>query len=173
MGKRHSEAAFETVIEAQLLANGYVAVDRDSFDRERAIFPKTVLAFIRATQPKEWARLEALHGEKTGDQILGDLYKWMDAHGALATLRHGFKCYGRTLHAAYFKAAHELNPELEARYAANRLGLTRQLHFSPRSEKSLDITFSLNGIPIATVELKNPLTGQTIEDARKQYKQDR
>ena len=76
-------------------------------------------------------------------------------------------------HAAFFKAAHELNPELEARYAANRLGLTRQLHFSPRSEKSLDVTLSLNGIPVATVELKNPLTGQTIEDARRQYKQDR
>ena len=93
MSERHSEAAFETVIEAQLLANGCVAVDQGSFDRERAIFPEPVLAFIRTTQPK-WARLEALHGEKTGEQILGDLCKWMDANGALATLRHGFKCYG-------------------------------------------------------------------------------
>src|ERR1700757_5050448 len=173
MIQRHSEAAFETVIEAYLLANGYVAVDRGSFDRERAIFPEPVLAFIRTTQPKEWARLEALHGEKTGAQILGDLCKWMDANGVLATLRHGFKCYGRTLHVAFFKAAHELNPELEARYASNRLGLTRQLHFSARCEKSLDVVLSLNGIPIATVELKNPLTGQTIEDARQQYKADR
>lgn len=170
---RHSEAAFETVIEAHLLAHGYVAVDRGSFDRQRAFFPDTVLAFIRATQPKEWARLEALHGEKTGAQILSDLCKWMDSHGALATLRHGFKCYGRTLHAAYFKAAHQLNPELEARYAANCLGLTRQLHFSPRSEQSLDITLSLNGIPIATLELKNPLTGQTVAEARQQYQRDR
>jgi type I restriction enzyme R subunit len=97
----------------------------------------------------------------------------MDVHGALATLRHGFKCYGRTLHAAFFKAAHELNPELEARYAANHLGLTRQLHFSPRAEKSLDVTLSLNGIPVVTLELKNPLTGQRVEDARRQYKQDR
>ena len=138
MSQRHSEAAFETVIETQLLANGYVAVERDSFDRERAIFPETVLAFIRATQPKEWARLEALHREKTGEQMLSDLCKWMDTNGALATLRHGFKCYGRTLHVAYFKAAHELNAELEARYAANRLGLTRQLHFSPvRSSRSM------------------------------------
>ena len=132
MSQRHSEAAFETVIEAQLLANGDVSVDRDGFDRERAIFPETVLAFIRATQPKEWARLEALHGTKTGEQILSDLCKWMDAHSLLATLRHGFKCYGRTLHASYFKVAHELNPELEARCAANCLVLTRQLHFSPR-----------------------------------------
>ncbi|HAZ60744.1 MAG TPA: type I restriction endonuclease subunit R [Gammaproteobacteria bacterium] len=170
---RHTEAAFETVIEAHLLQNGYVPVAREGFDRERAIFPETVLAFVRETQPKEWAKLEALHGEKTGEQILGDLCKWMDQNGSLATLRHGFKCYGRTLHAAFFKAAHELNPELEARYAANRLGLTRQLRFSPRSEKSLDVTLSLNGIPVATVELKNPLTGQRVEDARRQYKQDR
>ena len=172
-GGRHSESAFETVIEAHLLSNGYVPTAREGFDRERAIFPEAVLSFIRETQPKEWIKLEALHGDKTGDQVLSDLCKWMDANGALATLRHGFKCYGRTLHAAYFKAAHELNPELEDRYAANCLGLTRQLHFSPRSEKSLDVTLSLNGIPVATLELKNPMTGQRVEDARRQYKQDR
>jgi type I restriction enzyme R subunit len=167
------KAAFESVIEAHLLKNGYVSVSRDGFDRERAIFPKTVLAFIQETQPKEWAKLEALHGDKTGEQILADLCKWMDANGVLATLRHGFKCYGRTLHAAFVKAAHEMNPELEARYATNCLGLTRQLHFSARSGKSLDVTLSLNGVPVATLELKNPLTGQTVEDARRQYKIDR
>lgn len=167
------EAAFEAVIETHLLANGYTAIGRDGFDRERAIFPGVVLDFIRETQPKEWAKLEALHGAKTGEQIIGDLCKWMDANGSLATLRHGFKCYGKALRVAFFKAAHELNPELEARYAANRLGITRQLHFSPRSEQSLDVTISLNGIPVATVELKNPLTGQTVDEARRQYRHDR
>ena len=171
--KRTTEAAFESVIEAHLLAHGFISVASDDFDRKRAIFPETVLAFIRETQPKEWAKLEALHGERTGDQALGDLCKWMDMHGALATLRHGFKCYGRTLRVAYFKAAHELNPELETRYAANLLGLTRQLHYSPGSENSVDVTLSLNGIPVATLELKNPLTGQWVEDARRQYKEDR
>jgi type I restriction enzyme R subunit len=170
---RHTETAFETVIEAHLLAHGYSPLARDGFDRERAIFPETVLAFIRETQPSEWAKLETLHGAKTSEQVLGDLCKWMDANGSLATLRHGFKCYGRTLRVAYFKAAHELNPELEARYAANRLASTRQLRFSPRSEKSLDVTLSLNGIPVATVELKNPLTGQTVDDALRQYRRDR
>jgi type I restriction enzyme, R subunit len=170
---RHTETAFETVIEAHLLHNGYVSVAPEGFDRERAIFPQTVLAFIRDTQPSEWAKLEALHGAKTGEQVLADLCKWLDSNGSLATLRHGFKCYGRTLRVAFFKAAHDLNPELEARYAANRLELTRQLHFSPRSEQSLDVTLSLNGIPIATVELKNPLTGQTVEDAVRQYRRDR
>ena len=168
-----SEAAFETVIETHLLANGYVSVAADGFDRERAIFPATALEFIRETQPKEWAGLEALLGERTGEQVLSDLCKWMDAHGSLAALRHGFKCYGRTLRIAFFKSAHELNPELEARYAANRVGITRQLRFSPRSEQSLDVVLSLNGVPAATLELKNPLTGQTVEDAREQYRRDR
>ena len=170
---RTNEAAFETVIESRLLANGYMRVPPDGFDRARAIFPETALGFIRETQPNEWAKLEALHGDKTGEQVVGDLCKWMDTHGALATLRHGFKCYGRTLQIAFFKAAHALNPELENRYAANRVGLTRQLHFSPKSEQSLDVTLSVNGIPIATLELKNPLTGQTVDHARRQYKQDR
>jgi type I restriction enzyme R subunit len=168
-----SEKSFETVIEFHLLANGYVPVAQDGFDRERAIFPEVVLAFIRETQPNEWAKLEALHGDKTGQQIIADLCKWMDANGSLATLRHGFKCYGRTLRVAFFKAAHELNPELEERYKANRVGITRQLHFSARSEKSLDVTLSLNGIPFATAELKNPLTKQMVDDAKRQYMQDR
>jgi type I restriction enzyme R subunit len=170
---RHSEGAFETVIEHHLLGHGYLRISRDGFDRDRAFFPSVVLDFIRETQPKEWAKLEALHGPNTGAQILTDLCKWMDANGSLATLRHGFKCYGRTLHVAYFKAAHELNPELEERYAKNRLGLTRQLRYSTRCENSLDVTLSVNGIPIATLELKNAITGQTLEDARQQYKRDR
>lgn len=170
---RHSEGTFETVIEATLLENGYVPQPAAELDRDRAIFPETTLEFIRATQPKEWKALEALHGEKTGAQILTDLTKWMDREGSLATLRHGFKCYGKTLRVAFFKAAHGLNPELEARYAANRVGITRQLHFSKVSEKSLDVALSINGIPIASVELKNPMTGQTVESALRQYRNDR
>ena len=168
-----TEAAFESVIEAHLLESGYVPIGSYGFDRDRAIFPNTVLGFIRETQPTDWAKLEAQLGEQTGEQVLADLCKRMDDQGALATLRHGFKCYGRTLRIAYFKAAHELNPELEARYAANRVGVTRQLRFSPRSEQSLDVVLSVNGVPVATLELKNPLTGQTVEDARRQYQQNR
>ncbi len=170
---RHTETAFETAVEAHLLAHGYVSLPTEAFDRAQAIFPETVLAFIRETQPKEWTRLQALHGAKTSEQVLTDLGKWMEIHGSLATLRHGFKCYGRTLQIAFFKAAHELNPELEARYATNRLGISRQLRYSPHSEKSLDVTLSLNGIPVVTLELKNPLTGQWAEDAMRQYQQDR
>lgn len=67
-----SEAAFETVIEAHLHDNGYQTIDKNSFDKARAIFPQSVIAFIHTTQPKEWAKLEALHGAHTTEQILGD-----------------------------------------------------------------------------------------------------
>jgi type I restriction enzyme R subunit len=171
--KRTSEAAFETAIEAVLLAEGYMPVSAKGFDRERAIFPDEALEFIRATQAKVWEKLEALHGEQTGERVLESLCKWLDTHGTLATLRHGFKCFGKTLRIAFFRPAHGMNPELEARYQANRLGLTRQLHFSPKSEKSLDVVLSVNGIPVVTLELKNPLSGQTAANAIHQYRHDR
>lgn len=171
--KSTSEAAFETAIEAVLLGEGYTQIEGTGFDRERAVFPDEALGFIRATQAKVWEKLEALHGEQTGTRVMESLCKWLDTHGTLATLRHGFKCFGKTLRIAFFRPAHGLNPELEARYRANRLGLTRQLHFSPKSEKSLDVVLSVNGIPVVTLELKNPLSGQTAANAIHQYRHDR
>jgi type I restriction enzyme R subunit len=167
--KRTSEAAIESV----LLGDGYARVDGNGFDRECAIFPAEALAFIQTTQTKVWEKLEALHGEQTGERVLESLCKWLDTHGTLATLRHGFKCFGKTLRVAFFRPAHGLNPELETRYRANRLGLTRQLHFSPKSEKSLDMVLAVNGVPMVTLELNNPISGQTAANAIHQYRHDR
>lgn len=141
---RTSETAFENAIEDVFLSSGFQRHTSNEFDRENAIFPSIALKFIQNTQPKIWDKLELLHGEKTGDRVIAALCKWMDTNGSLNTLRHGFKCYGKTLHITFFKPAHGLNPELEARYAANIIGLTRQLHFSPKNEKSLDVTLSIN-----------------------------
>jgi type I restriction enzyme R subunit len=171
--KATSEAAFETTVTNALFHSGYQVVAAAGFDRDRAIFPEVALGFIRSTQPQQWQKLEALHGPKTGERVLTDLCNWLDAHGSLSTLRHGFKCYGRTLRVAFFKAAHELNSELEAQFAANVVGVTRQLRYSPKHEGSLDVTLSVNGIPIATLELKNPITNQTYLDAIGQYQKDR
>jgi len=168
-----SEAAFETAIEAVLLSDGYRKLASDAFDAERALFPSEALAFIRETQGKAWEKLEALHGAEAGERVLQALAKWLDTHGALTTLRHGFKCFGRTLRIAFFRPAHGLNPELEARYRANRLGITRQLYYSSKNQKSLDVVVSVNGIPVVTLELKNPLTGQTVTNAIRQYRYDR
>lgn len=171
--KTTSEKAFENVIESALLEQGFRKHSSKNFDPERAIFSAEAVSFIQETQQKEWAKLEVLHGKKTAERVVEALCKWMDIHGVLTTLRHGFKCYGRTLRIAYFKPAHGLNPDLEARYAANRLGITRQLFFSTRSTESLDVTLSLNGVPLMTLELKNPLSGSTAANAIQQYRQNR
>lgn len=172
--KATSETAFETAIEEVLLSSGYVRHVSKDFDAELAVFPKIVLQFIRETQPAVWEKLEALHQDKTGERVISALCKWMDTHGVLTTMRHGFKCYGKTLRIAFFKPAHGLNPDLETRYAGNLLGMTRQLHFSKKRPKdSLDVTLSLNGVPLVTIELKNPLSGQTAADGIRQYRHDR
>lgn len=119
--KQTSEAAIEDV----LLAEGYETHDSKSFDRERTIFSEVALDFIHTTQPNTWDKLESLHSDKTGERVLEALRKWMDREGSLATLRHGFKCFGKTLRIAFFRPAHGLNSDLDARYRANRLGLTR------------------------------------------------
>ncbi|MFY9223048.1 MAG: type I restriction endonuclease, partial [Blastocatellia bacterium] len=173
MQNKTKEIAFESVIEADLLARGYVSLKSKDFDKDLAIFPSVILDFIRNSQPKEWQKLENLLGSNINKQILNDLCKWMDTYGSLATLRHGFKCYGRTIKVAFFKPAYGLNAEIKKQYDANQIGITRQLHYSQKNSNSIDITLSVNGIPIITLELKNPMSGQTIEDAITQYRKDR
>ena len=170
----HTEGSFEAAVEADLLAAGYAPLDGAGYDRRRALFPAEVVAFVRESQPDVWNKLHGILGDRTEAQVVADLAKWLDTHGALATLRHGFKCYGRTLRLAALPAAHGINAAHDARVAANRLGVTRQLHYSEAEPtKSLDLVLSLNGLPLVTLELKNPLTGQTAEDAVAQYRRDR
>jgi type I restriction enzyme R subunit len=167
----HKEIHLEDQIEDHLLRKGgYLPGDREEFDPTKALFPDETIRFLKATQPKQWQQLERLHGENTASVILNDLLKGLDIQGSLATLRHGFKCFGITLKMAYFKPATQLNEETERLYAANRLTVTRQVCYSPNSEKSLDLVLSLNGIPVATAELKNPFTSQDVHYAIAQYK---
>ena len=97
-------------------------------------------------------------------------------------LRHGFKCYGKELRLAWFQPNSGMNPESAARYAANRLTITRQVAFASQVLKRpdgsprtciVDVVLSLNGLPVVTAELKNPLTGQRAADACQQYRADR
>ncbi len=172
----HKEIAFEEAIEDHLLSHaGYGKADPQAFDRERCLDPALFLAFVQETQPKEWAYLEGIQKGKAGATLLEDLTKALDSEheGCLSVLRHGFKCFGKLFRAAYFAPASGMNPDTLARYQANRLTVTRQLHYSPKHENSLDLVLSLNGIPVATAELKNPLSGQTWRNAVSQYKYDR
>jgi len=176
MTKMHSEKAFEAAIEEHLTTvGGYVKGDAQGFDPHRAIFPAEALAFIKATQPDEWAYLEGIQKDKAEETLLDDLCRALDSdhEGCLSVLRHGFKCFGKLFRAAYFAPASGLNPDTQKLYAANRLTITRQLRYSNRHGNTLDVVFSLNGIPVATAELKNRMTGQTWRNAVHQYKNDR
>ena len=174
MAVDHTEKAFEEAIEHHLLnVAGYAKADPGDFDRERAIDPTVFISFVKETQPETWESLEKLHGSDTESVILDDLSKAMDSQGSLAIIRHGFKCFGKLIRVAFFAPAHSMNPDTERLYAANRLTVTRQLHYSTKNENSIDVVLSLNGIPVVTAELKNPMSGQNVAHAKQQYRTDR
>ena len=168
-----TEQAFESTVESTLLEAGWHAGDRAEWDVDRALFPARAVAFIRETQHDEWARMAALHGDDLEDLIVEALTKELDLKGSLDVLRHGFKFYGRTFRLAYFAPAHGLNPDALARFERNELTVTRQVPCHPGKGDTLDLVFALNGVPVSTCELKNPMTGQTWRDAVRQYRRDR
>ncbi|HMR77916.1 MAG TPA: type I restriction endonuclease, partial [Polyangiaceae bacterium] len=171
MSAKTKEIHFEDAIEAHLVEHGgWQKGTATDFSPELALERKHVFAFIEATQPELWTELRKQHGNSLEQTLLDWLTKALDQRGTLDVLRHGFKFYGKKIDLAYFKPAHSLNPEVLALYEKNRLVVTRQVKFNPASEESIDMLLSLNGLPIATVELKNPMTGQTVEHAKRQYK---
>ena len=172
----YGEKAFESAIESHLLTKaGYIKGDKDAFDSERGLDPAVLLAFIQETQPKEWEYLKNLQKDKAEQILLDDLCRALNSEyeGCLTVLRHGFKCFGKEFRVAYFAPASGLNPETQKLYAANRLTVTRQVRYSNKHNNTLDLVLSLNGIPVATAELKNPMTGQTWRSAIYQYQNDR
>lgn len=176
MSFTHREIRFEEAIEDHLLGNGWIKGSVADYDRKRALDPRELFAFIAATQAKEWKRLVVTYG---GDEatarakFLDRVVKKIDERGTLAVLRRGVDDRGVHIKLAEFKPAHRLTPELEQRYNANRLTITRQLPYSAAHHRTLDVALFINGIPVATAELKNPLTAQTIDHAKAQYRQDR
>ena len=180
----YKERAFEAAIEDHLLATGYakgdnrdfdVAVAPNAYDRARGLFPGVFVAFVKATQPQAWSALEKLHAGSTGDVLVDALCKAIAGsdRGSLEIIRHGFKCYGRQIDVAFFKPSSGLNPETQRLYGMNVLTVARQVYYSGTCEKSIDMVLALNGVPIITAELKNPMSGQTAEHAKTQYRLDR
>ena len=170
---QHIERAFENAIEEHLLGHGWHKGNPDRFDRTLALDAAEVIRFIAETQATTWAELKRQHGDGVEKTLIEWLVGALDHQDMLDVLRHGFGFMGKRLRVAAFKPSHGLNPDLVEKYARNRLTVTRQVKFDTASEKSLDMVLSLNGLPIATVELKNPLTAQNVQHAIEQYKTDR
>ncbi|HAX37593.1 MAG: restriction endonuclease subunit R [Spirochaetes bacterium GWB1_60_80] len=167
------EMAFEAYIQETLVRGGWNSGSNLEWDKARALFPNQVISFIQATQSDLWAQMEKLHGAELAVKLLETLLKERDAKGTLHIVRHGFKFYGKTFKLAYFKPAHGLVKETLELFAQNQIHATRQVACHPTDSSTVDMVLSLNGIPIATMELKNPATGQTWKHAVAQYKSDR
>ncbi len=194
-----SERAFENTIEAALLRHGpdaprggaksvresppsygddplpggYRKRRPEDYDQGLCLLPADVVDFLLATQPKEWEKLKQHHGADIKARFLGYLSREITRRGALDVLRNGVRDSGCKFRLAYFRPASGLNEELQRLHAANLFGVVRQLRYSELGEQSLDLALFLNGIPIFTAELKNPLNGQDVQDAIRQYRNDR
>jgi len=169
---KHREIAFEDAIVLALIAAGGFKRGTAAYDPALALFPEDVLAFVEATQAKTWKALTDLYGSGAGATLIAALEKELASKTALTVLRHGFKCAGKTFRLAYFQPNTTMNAEALADYRANTLSVYRQVHFSPTNPAlSVDVVLALNGLPVATLELKNPLTGQSCEHAKRQYKE--
>jgi len=189
MSTLHKEIEFENDICAHLAAHGWLYTNRgckdaeasttthgdfSAYDRARAVFPADVIAWVQATQPKAWETLSKNHGAAAEAVLLDRLRRQLDDRGTLDVLRHGIELLGlrQPLQLAQFKPALAMNPELQQKYAANRLRVVRQVRYSLFNENAVDLVLFLNGLPIATVELKSDFT-QSVEDAVDQYRFDR
>ena len=178
----HTERDFETAIETRLTSSGgYEKRSPNAYNEALALFPDDVSGFLKDSQPAKWEALQALLGPKTAATVLDGLSKELDLKGTLHVLRHGFKCYGKTCRMAYFRPNTTMNPEAAENYARNRLAITRQVALTSVRKKPdgknrrciIDVTLAVNGIPVVTAELKNPLTGQRAADAMRQYEDER
>ena len=171
--KTHTELAFEEAIEEVLLQSGYQKGNVANYNKDYALDEKLLFQFLQTSQPKKWKKSEGIHKADTEIKIGQRLNKELELRGALDVIRNGFTDNGVNYDMAYFKPETTLNTETEKLYKQNILSVTRQVKYSKKSENSLDMVLFLNGLPLATVELKNQFTNQTASNAKRQFIEDR
>ncbi len=154
----------------QFTPGGYHRRTADDYDRALCLIPQDALDFIYATQPKEWDAFKKMLGNEARERLLKRLASEIEKRGALDVLRNGVKCDSSRFRLACFHPASGLNAELQRLYEANIFSVVRQLHYSRRTDESVDMGIFLNGLPVITAELKNPLSGQNVTDATAQYR---
>jgi type I restriction enzyme R subunit len=170
----HTELTFEAAIEEALLDFcGYSKGLSIDFDAQLGLFPSYITDFLKTSQPVAWGKLVNIHKDEVEKKVIQRLVKEIDLRGILDVIRKGFTDYGVKFQMAYFKPESSLNPEAETQYLLNHLSVTRQLYYERLGKNSIDMVLSLNGLPIATVELKNQFSGQSVDNAKKQYVYDR
>ncbi|MDR2438179.1 MAG: DEAD/DEAH box helicase family protein [Planctomycetaceae bacterium] len=167
----HTEETFETSVVAMLCETGWTEGNAADYSAELALDKKAVLRFIQESQPEEWKRYVAFYKNESESKFFQRLHRELDLRGMLDVLRRGINDYGIKFQLVFFEPDHSLNPDLVKQCKHNRLIVTRQIHYSEKEpNKSIDLLLSINGLPVATVELKNHFTGQNVQDAIMQYK---
>ncbi|MGO7851670.1 type I restriction endonuclease subunit R [Rhizobium ruizarguesonis] len=172
----HREISFEDEVCSHLADNGwhYGTGDAQLYDRTRALLGADMIAWLQATQPDAWNTLVKNNGSAADTVVLDRARKALDDRGTLDVLRNGVELVGlrAPLSLAQFRPASGINPDILARYRANRLRVVRQVRYSTSNENAIDLVLFLNGVPVATVELKTDFT-QSVQDAVDQYRFDR
>lgn len=169
-----NEKRFEEDIESFFLTEqgGYTKT-ADTYDPALGLYVNTLIAFIKATQPKEWTRFENTCNSDPVRKFCNAFNNACDSLGLIAVLRHGFKHRGITFRVCYFRPESHLNKTATALYEQNVCNVVRQWHYSADNNKSVDMVLVLNGIPVFALELKNQYTGQTVDNAMQQWMYDR
>lgn len=168
-----NESTFESAIIEHLTSKGWFEGDASDFSRDMALDKKAILEFIQFSQPKEWELLKSYYKDEVENKFFQRLFKELDLRGMLDVIRHGITDSSVKFKLAYFKPDSSLNPDTLKQYSLNKHYITRQVYFSPKNKKSIDLLLSLNGLPVATIELKNHFTGQRVKEAIEQYKTSR
>ncbi len=169
----YTEENFEDHIESHLNGSGYRSRRTVHYNKRLCLIHDETLQFIKNTQPEEYQKLERQYGTETPAKLLDRVSREIGRRGVLDVLRKGIKDRGCNFNLTYFRPSSGMNPDQGRLYAQNRFSLIRQLKYSQKNEKSVDMALFLNGLPLVTMELKNSLTGQTVADAEKQYRGDR
>lgn len=169
-----TEKALESLIVKGLCTEGgYVQGDRDDYDRDHAVDLPKLLEFLKATQPKSFSQLGLETDGPSRTKFLARLQGEITKRGITDVLRKGVQ-HGPASVDLFYGTASPENLKAKELFAANIFSVTRQLRYSKdESQLALDFCIFINGLPVATFELKNNLTKQTVDDAIQQYKRDR
>ncbi|MBR3639810.1 MAG: type I restriction endonuclease subunit R, partial [Clostridia bacterium] len=169
-----TEKRFEEDIESFFVsAEGGYTKTPDTYDPKLGLYPGTLLSFIKRSQPREWARFESMNAVDPEKKFCIAFNNACDMDGLLHVLRHGFKHRGISFRVCYFKPESTLAKLALEQYGQNIFNCVRQWHYSADNNNSVDMMLALNGIPVFAFELKNQFTGQSVENAKRQWKTDR
>ncbi|WP_298441409.1 DEAD/DEAH box helicase family protein [uncultured Ferrimonas sp.] len=175
MTDKSQEKVFQNDIIDQMLSHGWLVGESSKYNRELALYPEDLLSFVQTTQPEQWDKLCKVHPKDPEGALLRAVEKDLKStsKGTLTVLRKQIKDRGAKFKLVEYKPDHDLNPDANVRYEQNILRVVPELVYSPNGyDGRIDLVLFVNGIPVATCELKSEFK-QALDNAKIQYMKDR